>query len=196
MDDINKILTELRRPFPAVSVKQKIQTSNEYGALVVSYIDSRNVSERLNFVCPEAWSDEYRLTGPDSKPLGVQCSLVLRIGDELIRREDVGVGDESSSMGGIKILYSDAFKRAAVKLGIGAFLYTLPATKLKPEHLWYPESNGQKQWKKARFTRETEANLKKKYGVWLKSDEAKYFGPVLSHGDTEESQGDTEIADG
>jgi hypothetical protein len=138
--DDARVLRELRRPFPAESVKFKIQTSSSKGALVVAYIDARHVAERLNVVCPLAWSDEYREVRNGDAIVGVECTISIRTtlyGPE-IRRSDVGVGDLSSPMGGVKILYSDAFKRAGVKLGIGAFLYTLPSSNLKPEHLWYP----------------------------------------------------------
>jgi hypothetical protein len=197
-----EILTQLRRPFPAESVKFKIQTSSNRGALVVAYIDARHVAERLNVVCPMLWSDKYREIYNEGKIVGVECSITIRTnmyGPELVRT-DVGVGDLSSPMGGIKILYSDAFKRAGVKLGIGAFLYTLPSSNLKPEHLWYPggqpDDAKSPMWKKARLTFDSEKNLIKKYAKWVKDTGEEHFGPIMEHGDVMESQGDIEVEDG
>lgn len=200
--DDARVLRELRRPFPAESVKFKIQTSSSKGALVVAYIDARHVAERLNVVCPLAWSDEYREVRNGDAIVGVECTISIRTtlyGPE-IRRSDVGVGDLSSPMGGVKILYSDAFKRAGVKLGIGAFLYTLPSSNLKPEHLWYPGGQPSDpkdpKWKKARLTFESEDNLVKKYAKWVREHGEKHFGPIMDHGDVMESQGDIEVEDG
>lgn len=187
------VLRELRRPFPAESVKFKIQTSGPKGALVVAYIDARHVAERLNVVCPLAWSDEYIPIHQGDTIVGVECTISIKdtpYGPGF-KRSDVGVGNINSDMGGIKILYSDAFKRAGVKLGIGAFLYTLPSSFLKPEHLWYPSNDTGK--KKARLTNESSANLIKKYAKWVKDTGEKHFGPIMDHGDVMESQGDIEV---
>lgn len=197
-----RVLKELRRPFPAESVKFKIQTSGPKGALVVAYIDARHVAERLNVVCPLAWSDSYEPIYQDNSIVGVAATISIRTtlyGPE-ITRSDVGVGNINSPMGGIKVLYSDAFKRAGVKLGIGAFLYTLPSSNLKPEHLWYPGGQPSDpkdpKWKKARLTFESEDNLVKKYAKWVREHGEKHFGPIMDHGDVMESQGDIEVEDG
>jgi hypothetical protein len=88
--------------------------------MALAYIDARNVMERLDSVCgPSNWKDTYER---DEK--GVMCCLSLRIGDEWIGKTD---GAEPSDIEGYKGAVSDAFKRAAVKWGIGRYLYALDA---------------------------------------------------------------------
>lgn len=82
----------------------------------LAYIDARNVMERLDEVIgPEGWQDSYQDT-----PKRLFCTLQIRINGEWIHKTD-GAGD--TDMEGQKGGISDAFKRAAVKWGIGRYLY-------------------------------------------------------------------------
>lgn len=114
----NEILKELAEPFPANKISIKVQTKpNEKGnALCVAYIDARDVMERLDQVVGGEWSDDYRLA-PSG---GLECALTVM---GVTRRD---VGDDKNDNETEKAGYSDAFKRAAVKFGIGRFLYDLP----------------------------------------------------------------------
>jgi hypothetical protein len=181
---LSEALPELRRPFMPESVNFKIQTVGKQSALVVTYIDARHVADRLNTIVADNWSDEYEPVMYGSKPMGIKCTL--RVYD--VAREDVGtVKDDlpDNRMGGMKILYSDAFKRAGVKFGIGASLYTLPTTYVPKDHL-----------KNEKYlTDETKDVLAKKYEKWLKEKGIKIFGDPLDHGDIEGKQGDIEVED-
>ena len=89
-------------------------------ALALAYIDARAVQERLDQVCgPEGWQDEY-------SPIqgGFLCRLSIRYGEDWIAKED---GADVSAIEPTKGGVSDSFKRAAVKWGIGRYLYDLPS---------------------------------------------------------------------
>jgi Rad52/22 family double-strand break repair protein len=58
----------------------------------------------------------------------VVCKLHLRLGDEWITKMDVGGPSEQPDEGDRrKAAFSDALKRAAVKFGLGRYLYRLPS---------------------------------------------------------------------
>ncbi len=120
-------LEQLRKPFPANKISFKCQTKpNEKGnSLVVAYIDARDVMERLDDVIGPDWSDRYEKAGTAK---GLVCYLTV-CG---VTRADVGDDDNENEP--VKSAYSDAFKRAAVKFGVGRFLYDLPKmwAKAKP----------------------------------------------------------------
>lgn len=119
MEQLTKeILQELAKPFPASKIGIKIQTKpNENGkALCVAYIDARDVMQRLDDVVGGDWGDSYR----KAETGGLECSLTV-CG---VTRVDVGKDDNDNEQE--KSSYSDAFKRAGVKFGIGRFLYDLP----------------------------------------------------------------------
>jgi hypothetical protein len=92
--------------------KERIQEGR-----ILSYIDARQVMDRLDMVVgPENWKDEYALISVE--PVVVECKLTI-LG---VTKSDVGYSEPSSSEP-YKSAYSDALKRAAVKFGIGRFLY-------------------------------------------------------------------------
>jgi hypothetical protein len=85
------------------------------------YVTARTVMNRLDFALgPENWWDEYR-----ASEHSVECRLSIRLPDgSVITKADAGgmagmsdPGDDDKSG------YSDAFKRAAVKFGVGRHLY-------------------------------------------------------------------------
>lgn len=118
MELTKEILQDLTKPFPANKISIKVQTKpNEKGnALCVAYIDARDVMDRLDEVVAGEWSDVYT-KAPSG---GLECALTVC---GVTRRD---VGDDQSENETEKAGYSDAFKRAAVKFGIGRFLYSLP----------------------------------------------------------------------
>jgi hypothetical protein len=86
----------------------------------VPYIDARAVMDRLDeAVGPANWSDEYTF-GPNG---AVLCRLSLRIDGEWVVKSD---GAEFSDVEPVKGGVSDALKRAAVKWGVGRYLYRIP----------------------------------------------------------------------
>jgi hypothetical protein len=75
------------------------------------------------------WQDSYECL-PDGS---VVCRLSIRIGGEWITKTDVGGQSEQPDEGDRrKAAFSDALKRAAVKFGVGRYLY-----RLKPQWVDY-----------------------------------------------------------
>jgi len=115
---------KLRYPIP---YKWKIQSFNKEGtkAQCVAYIDARDVMDLLDrAIGIENWRDSYRRDSKDR----LICKLELRIGGEWVGKEDTGISGDFEEE---KSEFSDAFKRAAVKWGIGRFLYDLPIRYVK-----------------------------------------------------------------
>jgi len=93
--------------------------------LILPYLDARMVSKRLTDTLGLNWADEYEETA-DS---GMLCKITLTLADgATITRSDVGT---KSTYEKEKGQVSDAFKRAAVKFGIGAYIYELAPVELK-----------------------------------------------------------------
>lgn len=175
--DINNIISQLRQPFPASRIDWKVQTKkkDETAALVVAYVDARDVSERLNKVCPGQWSTKFGVLYSNEDVLGVECALTIRTDEVALTRADVGIGDLSDDMmnAGLKTHYSDALKRAAVHFGVNSCAYELPTIWLNEEKLY--KSNG-----KIRGIADAgKANLTERYEKWVHTEQvAKRFGPV------------------
>lgn len=114
---------ELAAPFRADALHWRAQTvifrNDKYSAMALAYMDARDVMARLDEVCgPANWQDSYTETATGR----VMCTLQIRIDGEWIAKSDgAGGTDIEGDKGGI----SDAFKRAAVKWGIGRYLYDM-----------------------------------------------------------------------
>ena len=122
MTDKLKISERLKLPFPKESVHWRIgaRTRDKTKGIALAYIDARDVMDRLDSVVgPDGWEDEYTETQSGR----VICTLHVRLNDRYTRKSD-GAGDTGTE--GEKGAISDAFKRAAVKFGIGRYLYSLP----------------------------------------------------------------------
>lgn len=116
------VFERLREPFMPSELEWKVQTFSESNgrALTLVYIDARAVMDRLDSaVGPENWRDEYH-PAPQG---GVMCTLSIRINGEWVSKTD---GAENTDVEAIKGGFSDSFKRAAVKWGIGRYLYNFP----------------------------------------------------------------------
>lgn len=127
------IFEQLAAPFPPDKVSWRVGTSNkkrrqrETGdnnakatkGQVLAYIDARDVMDRLDEVCgPGGWQNRY--THADKKTI---CEIGIRVDDGWVWKADgAGESDIEAEKGAL----SDAFKRAAVRWGIGRYLYHLP----------------------------------------------------------------------
>lgn len=134
MSDLTpELLAELRRPFPPEVVQWKIQRNPKGNgpAVIVGFIDARNVSERLNQVVPGRWSHHHSVPVIGQKGAFVTCQLDV-CGTT---HTDVGWSTGASSDMDTKTMFSDALKRAAVHVGIAASLYELPEIKRWPKDL-------------------------------------------------------------
>jgi hypothetical protein len=123
--DVSAITKALAAPFDLTEVKFKPQVVKNNRAMALAYVDARAIQDRLDDVLGvEGWQDEYTTLEDGS----VVCRLRLRIGQEWITKMDVGSPSEQPDGGDrLKAAFSDALKRAAVKFGIGRYLYRLPA---------------------------------------------------------------------
>jgi hypothetical protein len=112
----------LTAPFPADRVSWRVgsTTQDKKRGLALAYIDARDVMERLDKVCgPENWQSRYpHATGK------TVCEIGIKIGQDWIWKAD-GAGDTEFEAD--KGALSDAFKRAAVRWGIGRYLYDIEA---------------------------------------------------------------------
>ena len=116
MTQFPDLFATLAAPFEAHEVRSRNQAGRQ-----VQYITARTAMNRLDSILgPENWWDEY-VPGENS----VLCRLSIRLPDgSTLTKADAGgyagmpdQGDDDKSG------YSDAFKRAAVKFGVGRYLY-------------------------------------------------------------------------
>lgn len=123
--DVKALTAALAAPFDPTEVKFKPQSVKGNRALALAYIDARLVEDRLDEVLGvENWQDEYETLADGS----VVCRLRLKLGDQWVTKMDVGGPSEQPDGGDrLKAAFSDALKRAAVKFGIGRYLYRLSA---------------------------------------------------------------------
>lgn len=120
--DYASIFAALAAPF----ADQEIKTRKGHGGVMLQYVTARVVMNRLDEVIgPENWEDQYTETKD-----GLKCKITIRISGApgelpmFVSKED-GAGfsnlpDESDTE---KSGFSEAFKRCAVKFGIGRYLY-------------------------------------------------------------------------
>jgi hypothetical protein len=123
--DVRAITAALSDPFEPTEVKFKPQMVKNNRALAMAYIDARLIQDRLDEVVGvENWEDAYKILTDGS----VMCRLRVKLGDRWITKTDVGSPSEQPDSGDrLKAAFSDALKRAAVKFGIGRYLYRLKA---------------------------------------------------------------------
>jgi len=116
------LFAALRAPFPPDRVSWRLGSTNadKTKGMALAYIDARDVMDRLDSVIgPGAWQCSY----PHANGKTI-CSIGIKVGDEWVWKAD-GAGD--TDVEAEKGAISDAFKRAAVKWGIGRYLYELPS---------------------------------------------------------------------
>jgi len=128
MKSIEEMQKELAKPFPYADVEFRLQSAGikkgdgKPWGMVLCYITARAVQERLD--------DVFGLTGWSSKMIpvnfpneqGFLCEIDATINGETISRSD---GAPFTAIESFKGGISDAFKRTAVQLGIGRYLYNL-----------------------------------------------------------------------
>ena len=124
------MLAALAEPFAPERVSWRVGSTNAKNAgndpaklrgQALAYIDARDVQDRLDAVCgPSNWQNRFPLS--DGKR--VICEIGIRIDGEWVWKSD-GAGDTDYE--GEKGAISDAFKRAAVKWGVGRYLYDVDA---------------------------------------------------------------------
>lgn len=152
----------LKAPFDTSAISWRAQqvTKDGTSALALAYIDARDVMNRLDDVCgPAGWQCKYshangktvcdigiRIFTNSSPELDKNGAWKHPTAFEWIWKAD-GAGD--SDIEAEKGALSDAFKRAAVRWGIGRYLYDMEA-------VWVPCESykvGDK-WKWQKFTKD------------------------------------------
>lgn len=111
----------LKAPFPAKEIHWRAGATNKENtkALAMAYIDARAVMDRLDEVVgPMNWQDTFDIW----KDGAVKAGIGIRNESEWIWKYD---GADETTFEATKGGISDAFKRAAVKWGIGRYLYQL-----------------------------------------------------------------------
>ena len=131
-----------------ISFKWRVQSFSKYKpeATCVAYIDARDVMDLLDEVVGAGvWQDKYY-----EVKTNLFCSIGILIGDDWVWKTDCGTESNVDKQKGEA---SDAFKRAAVKWGIGRFLYSKKIVRVpanaKKEGNNYPhviDQNGKQVW--------------------------------------------------
>jgi hypothetical protein len=201
------IASELRRPLAPRSVKFKIQTVSGSRAQVVTYQDARSVTSMLNRQAPGAWEATTQPPDPRLLPVDDSGQPLTRVnrygqpdpnGDPVIYAEctlvicgarftDVGSGKDPKSC------YSDALKRAAVRAGIGEYLYAAPAPWLAvgtAEHELPSSQNG-----KPYLNASVRKHLRELYEQWLEREGKTSFGEPVDLGEDFEAVGEGDAGD-
>lgn len=122
----------LRAPFPPHTIQCRPLTvfqgrDGQTMGIAGWYVDARIVQERLDAVLgADGWYDNYEAFFEKKM---ISCKLSCRLGEEWVTKCDVGAESEQPDEGDRhKASFSDALKRAAVKFGVGRYLYYLPAS--------------------------------------------------------------------
>lgn len=122
-------LKDLNKQIP---YQWRVQSFGPNTAACVAYIDSRDVQLMLDEVCePQNWQCDYKeIKG------NLFCGIGILCGEQWVWKWDCGTESNTEKEKGEA---SDSFKRAAVKWGIGRFLYDLSIQRIK-----WVEKNGKK----------------------------------------------------
>jgi hypothetical protein len=130
---MNDLLAKLSAPFASATVSWRPGPTNQdkTRALALAYIDARDVQDRLDDVCGPFWQVRHHYCGGEK----LACDIGIKVGDRegfLIAHIDGewiwrGDGAGASDVEAEKGAFSDAFKRAAVRWGIGRYLYDVDA---------------------------------------------------------------------
>jgi hypothetical protein len=115
-------LKELAKPFPEKDIEWRLarcgEANGKIWGMCLAYMNARAVMDRLDDVVgPEKWRDRYW-----REDKAVMCGISIKVGDEWIEKID---GAEETDIEAVKGGLSGAMKRAAVKWGIGRYLYNL-----------------------------------------------------------------------
>jgi hypothetical protein len=206
----------LRRPFAPGAIGFRAMTKVTLGgvpyagAQVAAFLGAQSVVQRLNHVVPGRWRQQFTpIAGelaPDAgKKLYLACRLTITLPaepggpDVEAIYEDVGEMDVGS-FAGLKALYSDARKRAAVAAGIGAYLYTALAPVVLPigpaDRQVQAIRRGQGKPDLLAISAATEQWLRQGYEARMNTDAVRRdLGPILAHGEPETGMGQGEAAE-
>lgn len=125
-------------PFPASELDWRVGqvSKDKRKCTLLVYLTARSVMERLDKVCGvDGWEDSYTPLLDGGKLAGMVCTLRILDRDtgRWITKTDVS---DVSDMEAVKGACSGALKRAAVKFGVGRYLYNIDGRR------WYEVKDG------------------------------------------------------
>lgn len=121
---------ELAKPFPPELVSWRVGSTkaDKTAGLALAYIDARDVMERLDAVCgPQNWQCKYsHANGKTVCDIGIKCNAddPTKVAEWVWKADGAGDSDVEAEKGAL----SDAFKRAAVRWGVGRYLYAIKSS--------------------------------------------------------------------
>jgi hypothetical protein len=137
-------LSELARPFSLSSVNWRVGlvTEDRSSGQALPYLDARVVMDRFDEVLGvAAWEDTYEEVIVGNRMVAVRCTISVDVEGRRVSKQDAAqldtVVDKPTEAQArkmelaVKGVYSDAFKRAAVKWGVGRYLYAYRAPWVK-----------------------------------------------------------------
>ena len=132
-EQIDKLAAALAAPFPPERISWRVgsTTADKKRGMALAFIDARDVMQRLDEVCGvDGWQNRYpHANGKTVCEIGVGIPRIVQDDGGIVAIEWVwkadGAGD--TDFEAEKGALSDAFKRAAVRWGIGRYLYDMPA---------------------------------------------------------------------
>lgn len=139
------LLEKLASPLCKEDIELRVGSVFQKGFTLLLYKTARTDVRRLNDVCGVRWKNRHYYD--DEKLLCCEISIYDSEIKEWVGRSDVGTESNTEKEKGH---YSDSFKRAGFKWGIGIELYNSPFTFI----LWETEEtnyNGKKQYKLKNF---------------------------------------------
>lgn len=127
--DPMELFTALCEPFLPDDISWRVGPTNERSrkenqplkGQPLCYVDARTVMDRLDSVCGfDGWQCNYT----PGVATSIVCNIGVRIaGDWIWKADGAGATDMEAEKGTL----SDAFKRAAVRWGVGRYLYEIKA---------------------------------------------------------------------
>src|SRR3954468_673202 len=204
-----------RRPFAPGAIgframsKVALNGQPYAGAQVAAFLSAQSVVQRLNAVVPGRWRQQFtpvaaELAPNETRKLYLACRLIVTLALEPdgqpVEAVYADIGElDGGSLAGLKALYSDARKRAAVAAGIGAYLYTALAPVVLPIGPHPRQVQCIRRQGKSDLlvlAAETEQWLRHGYQARMQSGAVRRdLGDILAHGEPETGMGQGEAAD-
>jgi hypothetical protein len=167
-------ITKLAEYFAPSDIEWRIQQAGwkdgKPWAMVLAYLTSRAVQQRLDDVCgPFGWQNSFH----EGKDAGITCGIAIKnpeTGEWVTKYDAADATDIEAIKGG----RSGAMKRAAVHWGIGRYLYNLDVT-FANCITEYPPQQEKQLWNKHYDSKE------KKAFFWKTPDLPKWALPKLEN---------------
>ena len=116
-----EMFDELCRPFAAEEIEWRIGSTNgdKTKGMALAYMDARAVMDRFDGVCgPDGWQCNYTMSGAIAI---CNIGVLMPSGNWIWKADGAGATDVEGEKG----MLSDALKRAAVRWGVGRYLYEM-----------------------------------------------------------------------